>query len=207
MWVLGETPSAAPALHALHLGDVEERLDAAAQIHDGEHADADLAAEHDERVVRHEGHESHGRQVVGHDDGQDDQHHLEGLLLHRVHLLLPRHRAPEDPDDGDVAEDHDREGEEDDAAEDLVDAHDSQGALGEAVSQDEAPDHHGNANPDLIVSNTGEENRVDHCYVAVQADTHLEQQIRVRNITLQYAWMLFHGFRRVRVRIRVFCLG
>ena len=178
MWVLGEAASAAHALHSLHLGDVEEGLDAAAQIHDGEHADADLAAEHNERVVRHEGHESHRRQVVGHDDGQDDQHHLEGLLLHRVHLLLSHHGTPEDPDDGDVAEDHYRKGKEDDTAEDLVDAHNSQDALGEAVSQDEAPDHHGNANPDLIVSNTSEEHWVDHCHVAVQADTHLEHQIR-----------------------------
>lgn len=134
MRLLRENPSTAPAVHTLHLGDIEERLNAAAQIHDGEHADADLAAERHERVVRHKGHESHRRQVVDHDDDQDDQHHLEGLLLHRVHLLLSRHRTSKDPDDGDVAEDHDCKGEEDDTAEDLVDAHDSQGALGEAIS-------------------------------------------------------------------------
>lgn len=73
---LRDTPPTAAAVHAIHLRDVEERLNAAAQIHDGEHADADLAAERHERVVRHEGHESHGGQVVDHDDGQDDQHHL-----------------------------------------------------------------------------------------------------------------------------------
>lgn len=177
MRLLRETQSTAPAAHALHLRDVEERLNAAAQIHDGEHADADLAAERHKRVVRHKGHESHGRQVVGHDDGQNDQHHLEGLLLYRVHLLLSRHRTSKDPDDRDVAEDHDRKCEEDDTTEDLVDAHDSQGALGESVSQDEAPDHHRNANADLIVLDTSEQYWVDHSYVAVYADTHLEEQI------------------------------
>lgn len=91
MHLLGGSPSTAPAVRTLHLGDVEERLNAAAQIHDGEHADADLAAECHKRIVRYEGHESHGRQVVGHDDGQDDQHHLEGLLLYWVHLFLSHH--------------------------------------------------------------------------------------------------------------------
>lgn len=166
-------PPAAPAVHALHLCDVEERLNAAAQVHDGEHADADLAAKLHKRVVRHKGHEGHGRQVVGHDDGQDDQHHPKGLLLNWVHLLLSRHTAAENPDDRDVAEDHDGEGEEDDAAEDLVDAHDSQGALGEAIGQDETPDHHRNANADLVVTDTLEQYWVDHSHVAVQADTHL----------------------------------
>lgn len=175
MQLLGDAPSTASAVLSLHLGDVEERLDAAAQIHDGEHADADLAAERHKRVVRHEGHEGHGRQVVDHDDGQDDQHHLEGLPLDRVHLFLSRHWTPQDPDDRDVAEHHDREGEEDDTAEHLVDAHDSQEALGEAVSQDEAPDEHRNANADPIVPNMGEQYRVDHRHVTIQTDAHLEQ--------------------------------
>ena len=178
MWILSKTPSAAPAVHTVHLGDVEERLDAAAQIHDGEHADADLAAELHKRVVGHKGHERHGGQVVRHNDGQDDQHHLEGLFLHWVHLLLSRHRAAEDPDDGDVAEDHDCKGKENDTAEDLVDAHDSQDTLGEAVSQDEAPDHHRDADADLVVSDTGEQYGVNHGYVPVEADTHLQQQTR-----------------------------
>lgn len=84
-----------------------------------------------------------------------------------MHLLLSRHRTSKDPDDGDVAEDHDCKGKEDDTAEDLVDAHDSQSALGEAVGQDEAPGHHRNANADFIVSDTAEQYRVDHGHVAV----------------------------------------
>lgn len=167
MRLLGETLSTAPAVHAIHLRDVEERLNAAAQIHDREHTSAYLAAERHVGVVWRKGHESHYRQVVSHDDGQDDQHHLEGLLLHRVHLLFSHHRTSKDPDDGDVAEDHDCKGKEDDDAEDVVDAHDSQDALGEAVSQDEAPDHHRKANADLIVSNTSEQHWVNHSYVAV----------------------------------------
>lgn len=47
---------AAPSIHELHLGEVEERLDAAAQVHDGEDADADLAVELHKGVVRGKGH-------------------------------------------------------------------------------------------------------------------------------------------------------
>lgn len=48
---LGETAPTAPSIHELHLGEVEERLDAAAQVHDGEDADADLALELHKGVV------------------------------------------------------------------------------------------------------------------------------------------------------------
>lgn len=49
--LLGETAPTAPSIPELHLGEVEERLDAAAQVHDGEDADADLAVELHKGVV------------------------------------------------------------------------------------------------------------------------------------------------------------
>lgn len=150
MCLLGESAPAAPSIHEVHLGEVEERLDAAAQVHDGEDADADLAVELHEGVVGGKGHESHRREVVDHDDGQDGEHHLEGLLLDWVPHAVAR-PSSKDPHDGEVAENHDGEGEEDGAAENAADALGSQDALAESVDQDEPPDQHRNARTEAIV--------------------------------------------------------
>lgn len=177
MCLLGAAAPAAPSTREVHLGEVEEGLDAAAQVHDGEDADADLAVELHKGVVGGEGHEGHRRQVVDHDDGQDGEHHLEGLLLDWVPHAAARRRSSQDPHDGKVAENHDGEGEEDGAAENAVDALGSQDALAESVGQDEPPDQHGNAGADPIVPEAREQHRVDHGGVAVQTDTHLWQQM------------------------------
>lgn len=165
--LLGRTAPTAPSIHELHLGEVEERLDAAAQIHDGEDADADLAVELHKRVVRRKGHQSHRGEVVDRDDGQDGQHHLEGLLLHWVPHTIPQHCTSKDPHDGHVTENHDDEGKEDGAAKNTVDALGSKDALADSVGQDESPHHHRNACTDPIVSDSREEDWVDHGCVAI----------------------------------------
>lgn len=134
MWLLRGAPSTIPAVHMLHLVDVEEWFNAAAQIHDGEHADADLAAECHKWVVWHKGHKNHRWQVIDHNDCQDNQHHLQGCLLYWVQRFLSCHWTSKDPDDRDDAENHDCKGKEDDATEDLIDTHDSHHALGEAIN-------------------------------------------------------------------------
>ena len=139
--------AAAVALH-VHLGDVEQGFEGAAHVHEGEDAGGHLAAELREGEIGYEGQQGHGRQVVEHDDAQDDQHHLEGFLLHGVHLLLACHRAPQCPDDGDVAEQHDDERGEDEATENLDGAHHVHHALGDAVAQNQAPARQGNAHPE-----------------------------------------------------------
>lgn len=151
-WSRGHIRLAAPPSHALRLGDVEERLNAAAQVHDAEDAGSYLAVVNHKGVVWSEGHECHRRQVVGYDDGQDDEDHLKGLLLHWVHLLFSQHRAPENPDDGDVAEDHDGKGKQDDAAEDLVDTQGPQEGLADAIGQDNTPDQHWDTDADPVVA-------------------------------------------------------
>lgn len=174
-----EELAARPLPHPLwpvHLDDVEQGLDGAAQVHDGEDAGRHLAPELGQGVVGEEGDEGHGGQVVHDDDGQDGQHHLEGLLLHRVHDLLPGHGATQHPHHGDVAEDHESEAEEDEAAEELVDAHYPQQALGQGVGDDHAPRQQGDADADLVVTDAGEEDGVDHGHVAIQADAHLGRE-------------------------------
>lgn len=165
---------AAPALHPLHLRDVQERLNAAAQIHDGEHADADLTEVVNKRVVRHKGHERHRWQVVHHNDAEVDQHYLEGFLFHRVHHLFSCHGAPQHPDDGNVAVHHDCESKKDDSTEDVGHAQGSQNGLGERVSQDEAPGQHGHADAGHAVSVSGENHRVNDGHVTVHTDAHLQ---------------------------------
>ena len=170
---------AGTASQLLHLAEVEQRLDAAAQVHDGEHRDADVAAERHEGVVSHEGHRCHGGQVVAHDDAHHDQHHLEGSLLHRVHGLLARHGLAQHPDDGQVAEDHEGKGEEDEPAEDLGGAPHAQEGLGERVGQDEPPHQRRHGRPDAVVTDAREEDGVHHGNIAVQADAGEEEWCRV----------------------------
>ncbi len=110
---------------SIHLRDVEQRLDGAAQVHHGEDAKKNLTMQLHEREGRCKRQQSHGRQIVHHDDAKDDNHHFKGPLLHRVHDFFPCDALPEDPDDGEVAEHHDEEGREDDSTEDLIHAHDS----------------------------------------------------------------------------------
>lgn len=171
--LLTDTLSTACAFHTLHLCDVEQRLNAAAQIHDGVHTNADLTLKRHSRVVWRKGHERHGWQVVDHDDGQVNQHHLEGPLLHRVHHLFSRHRVAKGPDDGDVTKDHQCKRKKDDATEDAIDRHASQDALHQGVSQYEAPHHHRNPDSDFVVTDASEEHGLDHSHVAVQTNTHL----------------------------------
>lgn len=111
MCLLGEAAPTALPIHELHLGEVEEWLNAAAEIHDGEDTGADLAVELHKCVVRREGHQSHWWEVVDHDYGQDGEHHLESLLLYWVPRTISCHGTAKDPDDGNVAENHDCEGE------------------------------------------------------------------------------------------------
>lgn len=69
------------------LREVEHRLDAAAEVHEAEGDVVNVAAKHVGREVLLEGEQRDRREVVEDYDGQDDEDHLEGSLLHRVHLV------------------------------------------------------------------------------------------------------------------------
>lgn len=69
------------------LGEVEHGLNAAAEVHQAKGDVVDVAAKHVRREVVLEGEERNRREVVEDYDGQDDEDHLEGSLLHRVHLV------------------------------------------------------------------------------------------------------------------------
>lgn len=138
-WILCRSLQTGAVVQPVHLGDVKYRLNGAAQVHDGEDRDADLAVQLDERVGRGKRHERHRWQIVDHDDSQKDDHHFKGFLLHRMHDLFASDTPAQHPDDRQVAEDHDEEGRQDEAAEHLGHTHCSQNAFGDRIGQDERP--------------------------------------------------------------------
>lgn len=158
------------------LGEVEHRLNAAAEVHQAEGDVVNVAAKHVGREVLLEGEQRHGREVVEDDDGQDDEHHLEGSLLQRVHLVSAGSRLSERPQDGDVAEHHEGERRQDHGREDLLEVEDVAHAFSRSVSERDQPDHQGEDGSVLAVLELGEGHGMDHGHVAVQADAGEEER-------------------------------
>lgn len=158
------------------LGEVEHRLNAAAEVHQAESDVVNVAAKHVGGEVLLEGEERHGREVVEDDDGQDDEHHLEGSLLQRVHLVPARSGLPQRPQNGDVAEHHEGERRQDHRREDLLEVEDVAHAFRGGVSERDQPDDEGQDGAVLAVLELGEGDGVDHGHVAVQADAGEEER-------------------------------
>lgn len=163
------------------LREVEHRLDAAAEVHEAEDNVVNVAAEHVGGEVLLEGEQRDRREVVEDYDGQDDEDHLEGSLLHRVHLVSAGSGLPQRAQYGDVAEHHEGERRQDHRREDLLEVGDVAHAFGGGVSQRDHPDDGGQDGPVLAVLELGEGDGMDHGHVAVQADAGEEERRGVFN--------------------------
>lgn len=172
---MGRAALAAAETARLLLGQIEHGLNAAAEVHQAKCDVVDVAAEHVRGEVVLEGEERNGREVVEHNDGQDDEDHLEGPLLHRMHLVPAGPGLPQRPQDGDVAEHHEGERGEYHGGEDLLEVDDVAHALGGGVAQSDEPDDEGQDGSVLAVLELGEGEGVDHGHVAVQADAGEEE--------------------------------
>lgn len=157
------------------LGEVEHGLDAAAEIHQAKRDVVDVAAKHVRGEVLLEGEERHRREVVEYDDGQDDEDHLEGPLLHRVHLVSAGSRLPQHPEYPDVTEHHESERRQDHRREHLLEVDDVAHAFGGSVGERDQPDDEGQNGSVLAVLELGEGDGMDHGHVAVQADAGEEE--------------------------------
>lgn len=154
----------------LLLGEVEHGLNGAAEVHQAKGEIVNIATKHVGREVVLEREQCHGREVVEHDDGQDDEDHLEGPLLHGVLLVSAGPRLPQHPENSDVAEDHEGERRQDHRREDLLKVGNVAHAFSGGVGQSDQPDRHGQDCSVLAVLELGEGDGVDHGHVPVQAD-------------------------------------
>lgn len=160
----------------LQLGQIEHRLNAAAEVHQAKGHIVNVAAKHVRREVVLEGEQCDWREVVEHYDGQDDEDHLEGSLLHRMHLVPAGPGLPQRPQYRDVAEHHEGECCEDHRREDLLEVDNVAYAFGGSVGQSDQPDYEGQDRSVLTVLELGEGDGVDHGHVAVQADAGEEER-------------------------------
>lgn len=163
------------------LGEVEHRLDGAADVHEAEGDVVNVAAIHVGREEHPDGDQRQRREVVEDYDGQDEEDHLEGPLLHRVHLVSAGAGLPQRPQYRDVAEHHEGERRQDHRREDVVEVGDVAHAFGRGVGQRDQPDGGGQDGPVLAVLELGEGDGVDHSHVAVQADAGEEEARGVFN--------------------------
>lgn len=173
---MGLAAPAAAVAAGFHLGEVEHRLDAAAEVHEAEGDVVDVAVKHVGREVLLEGEQRHKREVVEDYDGQDDEDHPEGPLLHRVHLVSAGSGLPQRPQYRDVAEHHEGERRQDHRREHLLEVDDVAHAFGGDVGQRDEPDDGGQDGPVLAVLELGEGDGMDHGHVAVQADAGEEER-------------------------------
>lgn len=135
-----------------------------------------IATKHIRREVVLEGEQCDRREVIEHYDGQDDEDHFEGSLLHGVHLVSAGPRLPQRPEDHNVAEDHEGERCQDHRREDLLEVDNVAHAFSGSIGQGDKPDHYGQDRPVLAVLQLGEGDGVDHGHVPVQADAGEEER-------------------------------
>lgn len=157
------------------LRKIQHRLNGAAEVHQAEGDVVNIAAKHIGGKVLFEGEECDRWEVVEHYDGQDNEDHLEGFLLHGMHGISARPRLPQHPEDRYVAVHHEGERSEDHHREDPIEVNDVSCAFGSRVGQNDHPDHNGQDCPVQTVLELSEDDGVDHGHVAVQADAGEEE--------------------------------
>lgn len=158
---------------------IQNRLDAAADVHEAEGDVVDITAEDIRREILSKGKESHRREVVKHNDGQDDEDHLEGLLLDRVSLVSTWSRPSQSPENGDVTEEHERKRHQDHDGEHLVEVGDVSHTLGCGVDQSDEPDAAGADGAMPLVLELGEGDGMQHGHISVQTDAGQKERRRV----------------------------
>ena len=176
LWGLGGAALAAVEAARLLLGQIQHRLNAAAEVHQAEGDVMNVAHKHLGGEVVLEREERDWREVVEHYDGEDDEDHLEGPLLHRMHLVSAGSGLPQHPQDGDVAVHHEDERGEDHPREDLLEVDNVAHTFSGGVGQGDQPDDEGQDRPVLPVLELGEGDGVHHRHVAVQADAGEEER-------------------------------
>lgn len=177
----GAALAAVEAPWQLFLGQIEHGLNAAAEVHQAECDVMNVATKHVRREVVLEGEQGDRWEVVEHYDGQDDEDHLEGSLLHRMHLVSAGPRLPQRPQNCNVAEHHEDECCKDHRREDLLEVDNVAHAFSSGVGQSDQPDHEGQDRSVSAVLELGEGNGVDHSHVAVQADAGEQERRGVFN--------------------------
>lgn len=165
----------AEAQSQLFLGEVEHGLNGAAEVHQAKGDIVNVAKKHVRREVVLEGEQCHRWEVVEHYDGQDNEDHFEGSLLHRVHLVFTGPRLPQRPKNHNVAKDHEGECCEDHRREDLLKVGNVACTFSSSVGQNDHPDPHGQDCSVLAVLQLGEGDGVDYSYITVQADAGKEE--------------------------------
>lgn len=160
----------------LFLGQVQHGLNGAAEVHQAKGHVVNITAKHIRRKVLLEGEQGHRWEIVKDYDGQDDEDHFEGSLLHRVHLISTGPGLPQRPENGNVAEDHEGKRCEDHRREDLLKVDDLVYTFGSSVGQSDQPHHHGQHCSVLTVLELSEGDGVDHSHVPVQADAGEEER-------------------------------
>lgn len=168
--------AAVQAARRLLLGQIEHRLDAAAEVHQAKRHVVNVTTKHVGREVVLEGEQRDRWEVVEHYDGQDDEDHLEGSLLHGMHLISAGPWLPQRPQDRNVAEHHEGERREDHRREDLLEVDNVAYAFSSSVGQSDQPDDKGQDRSVSAVLELGEGDGVDHGHVAVQADAGEEER-------------------------------
>lgn len=154
----------------LFLGQVKHRLNGAAKVHQAKGHIVNVAEKHVRREVVLEREQGNRREVVKHNDGQDDEDRPKGFLLHRMHGVSARHGLSQGPEDGYVAEHHESKHCEDHHCEDLLEVEDVAHTFSRGVNQNEEPDQKCQDCSVFEVFKISESEGVDHSHVAVQAD-------------------------------------
>lgn len=160
----------------LFLGQIEHRLDAAAEVHQAKGQVVNIAGKHVRMKVFLKGEECNRWEVVKHYDGQNYEDRLEGSLLHGMHLVSAGPGLTKRPQDRYVAEHHEGERCEDHGREDLLKVLNIAYTFSRGIGQCDQPDYDDQDCPVLTVLELREGDGVDHGHVAVQTDAGKEER-------------------------------
>ncbi len=155
---------------------IQNRLDAATDVHESEGDVVDITAEDIRREILSKGKESNRREVVKHNDGQDDEDHLEGLLLGWVSLVSTWSLLSQSPENGDVTEEHERKRHQDHDEEHLLEVRDVSYTLGCSVDQSDKPEAASADGTMPLVFDFGESDGMPDSHISVQTDTGQEER-------------------------------
>lgn len=174
--IFGFFRAAAQRIGQLLPRQIQNRLDAAADVHEAEGDVVDITAEDIGREIFLKGKESHRRKVVKHNDGQDDEDHFEGFLLDWMSLISTWSRLSQSPENGDVTEQHKRECCQDHDSEHLLKVRDVSHTLHCGVDQSDEPDDAGADGAMPLVFEIGEGDGMEDGHISVHTDAGQEER-------------------------------